>query len=370
MYRLLCAALWLALSAPGQDQSPQDLLRHAVELHQKGDSAGAIAAYQEFLKLRPDAYQVRSNLGAVLVKAGRYDEAIAEYRQALKAEPGNPGIGLNLALAYYKAGRIVEASTELARLHGAQPDNRQVTLLDADCQLRLGNNKSVIDLLTPLQGAPGDAMAVDYMLGTALVRDQQPAKGQVIINRILKSGDSAEARLLMGATKSYAMDFAGALEDLTVAVKLNPDLPDVFSYYGMALLATGDQAGAAVAFRRELASNPNDFNANLQLGALLHGDQNDTEALPYLQRALRVRPGDPGVRFQLALVEVAQQKLSDARADLASIIKDHPNFSEAHVALAGIYYRLKQKAEGDRESAIVKRLQDEAQARQPGVIAR
>ena len=63
-------------------------------------------------------------------------------------------------------------------------------------------------------------------------------------------------------------------------------------------------------------------------------------------------------------------RLPEVRADLESIIKDHPNFSEAHVALAGIYYRLKQKAEGDRERAIVKRLQDEAQARQPGVIAR
>lgn len=366
MFRLVvCAAL--ALSAAGQSQSPRDLLQHAVELHQKGDTEGAIAAYQAFLKERPDAYQIRSNLGAVLVQAGRYDEAIAQYRQALKAEPGNPGIALNLGLAYYKAGQISEAAQQFTGLHAKQPDSRQITMLDADCQLRLGNNKAVIDLLTPL---PNDDLAVDYMLGTALVRDEQTAQGQVVINRILKSGDSAEARLLMGATKSFAMDFAGALEDLTQAVKLNPNLPDVYSYYGMALLATGDQAGAAEAFRKELAGNPNDFTANLQLGAMLRGDEKPEEALPYLQRALRVRPGDPGVRFQLASIEISENKLKDARLALESILKESPKFSEAHVALAGVYYRLKLKAEGDRERAIVKRLQDEVQAKQPGVVTR
>lgn len=370
MFRFVCAALWLAFSAQGQDSSPRTLLQHALELQQKGDTGGAIAAYQEFLKQRPEVYQVRSNLGAALVQAGRYDEAIAQYRQALAAEPGNPGIGLNLALAYYKAGQINEAAGELTRLHAAQPANRQITLLDADCQLRLGNNQRVIDLLTPLQSGAEDGPAVDYMLGTALVRDQQPARGQLIIDRILKRGDSAEARLLMGATKSYAMDFAGALEDLTQAVKLNPKLPDVYSYYGMALLTTGDQAGAAEAFRKELATNPNDFTANLQLGALLRGDQKTEEALPYIERALRVRPGDPGVRFQLASIEIARNQLHEARQQLEGIVKDHPKFTEAHVALAGLYYRLKQKAEGDRERATVRQLEQESQAKQPGVVAR
>ena len=47
-----------------------------------------------------------------------------------------------------------------------------------------------------------------------------------------------------------AQEFAEALVDLKKAVELNPQLPDVFSYYGMALLTTGDMAAAAVAFRK------------------------------------------------------------------------------------------------------------------------
>ena len=43
----------------------------------------------------------------------------------------------------------------------------------------------------------------------------------------------------------------------------------VNGYYGVALADTGDIPGAEVAFRKELASNPNDYSANFQLGKLL-----------------------------------------------------------------------------------------------------
>jgi hypothetical protein len=51
---------------------------------------------------------------------------------------------------------------------------------------------------------------------------------------------------------------------------------------------------------------------------------------------------------------------------LEAIVKDSPQFTEAHVSLATVYYRLKRKEDGDRERAIVQKLNAEAQAREPG----
>lgn len=99
----------------------------------------------------------------------------------------------------------------------------------ADCHLRLGENKKVIELLVPIDKSSPDNLAIIYMLGTALVRDRQPERGQVLINRILKNGDSVEARLLLGATKMMAGGYAGARNDLQQAVELNPNLPDVYT---------------------------------------------------------------------------------------------------------------------------------------------
>jgi Tfp pilus assembly protein PilF len=59
--------------------------------------------------------------------------------------------------------------------------------------------------------------------------------------------------------------------------------------------------------------------------------------------------------------------LDASRAALESILKEAPNFTEAHVTLATIYYRLKRKADGDNERVIVLKLNADAQAKEPGV---
>jgi tetratricopeptide (TPR) repeat protein len=361
----LTLLLGYALSAQ-EAPSPDALLRRAVELHQAGDIPGATAAYREYLKAEPQSVMARSNLGAALSKAGQYEEAIAEYRQALDLEPHNLPVRVNLALAYYKTSQISAAADELARAIQQQPSNRQVIFLLADCNLRLGENKKVIELLAPLEKESPNDKALIYLLGTALIRDNQAARGQVLVDRILREGESAEAHLLLGTTKMNAQDFSEALVDLKKAAELNPQLPDVFSYYGLALISTGDMAAAADAFRTELESNPNDFVSNLQLGVLFKQDQRYDEARASFERALRVRPGDPAVRYQLATLDLMTGNVERACSKLEELVADTPQFVEAHVSLATVYYRLKRKADGDRERATVLKLNAEKQAAEPG----
>ncbi len=120
---------------------------------------------------------------------------------------------------------------------------------------------------------------------------------------------------------------------------------------------------AKKAFRAELSLNPNDFYSNLHLGVILKEEQQYQEALPYLKHALEVRPGDPGVLYQIASLHLAARNYTEAQRELESLVKDSPDFREAHVALATLYYRLRRKEDGDREQAIVERMTAEQQAR-------
>jgi len=368
MYRLVVLSLFaLSLSVARQGntgQSPQDLLKEAVALHQQGKLEEAIHDYVMFLDLYPDAAQVRSNLGAALVGAGQYQRAIEQYNLALKTKPDNT-VRLNLALAYYKSAQYVRAAQELSTVHAADPANAKTTLLLADCDLRQGDNKKAIELLTPLRQSNPDDLGVAYILGMALLRDGQSEEGQLVIDRIMRKGDSAEAHLLMGTAKFTAKEFAPAVADFAKAVELNPDLPDAWSYYGQALFATGDLTGSRKAFLKELEHDPNDFQANLHVGAMLRLDQDYEHALPYFQRAEAVRPFDTAIQYQIALVKIAQGKIEEARASLESIVKMSPTFIEAHVSLATIYYREKRKQDGDRERALVQKLNADIQAQQP-----
>ncbi len=363
---MLGAAFVLAQSAKQSADNPDRIFARAVQLHQAGDWDNAVKEYQQFLAERPDRSDARSNLGAVLARLGRFQEAIEQYQRALLLDGNNPGIRFNLGVAYYKSARVVSASKELEKVIAIQPENPNATLLLADCYLQMGEYQKIITLLAPYEAKYPDDKALAYLLGTALLREKQVEKGQQQIEKIMRGGDSAEVRMLLGTTHLLSADYAKASQEFAVAVRLNPKLPTVHSYYGRALSMTGNTDQAKEEFRLELANNPNDFDANLQIGVILKQDQNPEEALKYFQRALLVRPGEPNARFYIESIRVGQGKINEALPELEKLIKDAPDFVEAHVMLATVYYRLKRKAEGDREQAIVNKLNAERQAKQPG----
>ena len=353
--------LLLAGALIAQTASPEALLKEAESLHQAGKLDQAIKDYRLFLAQYPDVVPVRSNLGAALAAAGRYQEAITEYKRALRLQP-LPQIRLNLALAYYKAVQLTAAAVELLPLHAADPANLKIALLLADCYFRLGEYKKTVELLEPLETAHPDEEGLIYLLGMALIRSGQVHKGEVLVNKILRNGNSAEAHLMLGAARLEILDASGAVDELSAAVKLDPKLPLAHYLYGNALLTLGHREDAMECFRQELAIDPNEFGSNLYLGVMLNQGESYKEAIPYLARALQVRPGDPAVRYQIAIVQIGMGNLEPARKSLEALIKDSPNFLDAHVSLARLYYRLHLKQDGDRERAIVAKLTDEVQA--------
>jgi tetratricopeptide (TPR) repeat protein len=369
-------ALSLAPIAQAQtsqtQQTPQELVQDAIEKQRTGDLQGAVSEYREFLKMHPEATTIHSNLGAALAGLGRFEEAILEYKMALKQSPGLESARLNLGLVYYKMGQISQAAGEFEKVHAKNPDNSQATLLLADSYLRIGREKDVIRILLPEEHKRPDDLAVAYMLGIAYIRDKQPEQGAPRIDRILRNGDSAEAHLLLGMTKFQALEYPAAIADLTKAAEMNPDLPDVYSYLGQAQMESGDMIAARASFEKELARNPNEFESNLRLAILLKQDGDYDRAHQLLKRALLVRPDDPAALYQVGSTDLAAGNLDAARIVFEQVVKQSPNFLEAHVSLAQVYYRLKRKVDGDREREIVQKLkaeQDAAQQKQKGDVS-
>ncbi len=344
--------------------APEALIQDAISKQKAGDLEGAAREYREFLKAHPDVGAIRANLGAALAGLGQFEEAIREYKIALKLAPATPGLSVNLALAYYKMGRISEAAETLVKVRKADPSNYQATLLLADCYLRMGQDKDTIRLLRPVADSHPDDLAVAYMLGTALIRDKQVEQGEVQIDRILRNGESAESHLLLGMARLEALEYPAAIADLSKAAEMNPHLPDVYSYLGQAQMSSGDMASARGSFEQELAQNPNDFESNLRLAVLLKQDGDYGRARKLLAQALLVRPGDPGALYQVGATDLAAGNLDSACAVFQKVVKQSPQFLEAHVSLAQVYYRLKRKEEGDRERALVQKLKAEQDAKQ------
>jgi tetratricopeptide (TPR) repeat protein len=358
-----------ALAQTRSDDVEQAFAR-ATRLHESGDIEGAIRGYQSILARRPERVDVRSNLGAAYSRLGRYEEAIAQYKEALKVDGRNQTIRFNLALAYYKGALFNEAVDELTRfLTAAAPDVPQrinAELLLADCQVRMGNYKKVIESLLPLAEADPNNRTVAFLLGSALIGDGQFSRGQLLIDKVFHDDDSAQAHLLLGSILLLADDGHGAIREFERAIQLDPKLPTLHAWYGRALMRMGDTPKAKAVFQVELSANQNDFDANLFMGVLLRQDRDFDEAFRYLSRAIRLRPRDQYGRYHLAAVYVSMGKPNDALPLLQGVAKEFPDFSEARVLLASVYYRLNRKEDGDREKAAVQKLTAEQQAKQPG----
>jgi tetratricopeptide (TPR) repeat protein len=371
--RLLLVVLILFLAAApggaqGQAQDFERLLTRGMELHQAGDILGAIDAYKAALALVPDRADALSNLGAAYVRLGQYDDAIKQYDAALRADALNNSVRLNLALAYYKSARPNEAIPHLKRVISSDPEARNAYLVLADCYLQAGQEQELVSLLKPREQLFGADLAYAYLLGTALLRMDNVVEGQQYVDRVFGAGDSAEAHLLLGVAHFGQHDYRNAKTELELALKLNPKLPTANSTYGRALMLLGEPDASERAYRRELEINPNDFEANLQLGNLRKSAQRFAEASTYLERATAIRPTDLAARKLLGSLRLQTGRMDEAVALLEAVAKEAPDAVDVHVQLATAYNRLKRRDDAERERAIVERLNAEAAAKQKGGI--
>lgn len=190
--------------------------------------------------------------------------------------------------------------------------------------------------------------------------------GVARIEKVAKAGSDAAAYMLAGATLLDLNEYEPARQDREDALRLNPRLPKLYTLVGTARDKTGDVKDAEPAFREALKTNPDDFEANLYLGAILYKRRDLAEAKGYLDRALQLKPTDSMARYEAAMLKSTTGDYEIAARELESLVKDDPDWLEPHVELATLYYRLHRPEDGAKERQIVDSLTAKQQAQGPG----
>ncbi len=359
----------LGLSSPqgiaGANQSDTEFAR-GVDLQQRGDLDGARDAYEASLKAQPRRFEALSNLGVVYAKLGKYDRAIDLYRRALGVEPSQQSIRLNLGIAYYKMARFDLAEPELSKVIAAQPDNHQARLLRGLCLYQTDKLTPAISDLERVHAALPEDLGASYGLTLAYIAANQLDKANALARNVFSRIDSAEAHLVLGSLASANRDFPKAIEELSRAKQIDPNLPTVSSRLGTTYLMSGERDQAIAAFNAEIEVNPNDFDANARLASLYREDGKLDLAEARIDKALELRPDDPGMLYQKALVAQKTDRIEEAVTLLERVTTILPDFNPAHVLLARLYYKVKRTDDAARQRAIIDRLTEEQQKKQPG----
>jgi len=335
-------------------QGSREQFEKALIEQRAGHYQQAADLYRAVLREQPVDAAAHSNLGVVLVKLARFDEAITEYEAANRLLPNDLRIEVNLALAYAKSGRVSEGAQILERLHKTDPESKQITMLLADCRFQMGDDVRVIELLSRYQNEVD--LGVSYMLGMALLREKRTREGEALIDRILKDGDSGEARFLLGMKMFEAGDLPAAVKQLASAIEAKGDLAGVYAYYGRALLLTGDANGAETAMQKELDRDPANYLANLSLGQILSARKQDSQALPMLEKAARARPNAGEALDALGQALARLKQWDRARAELETAEKAGWESVPVHQNLAQVYQALGLAKDAQREQGLGERL--------------
>jgi tetratricopeptide (TPR) repeat protein len=366
---VLLSAVSASVGAAPQQSSanPEKLFQQALDAQQRGDFQTAVAEYRKLLQVQPGLFPALANLGASLSQLGRFDEAIVQYTAALKQEPQNNALRLNLALAYYKKGDHANASDHLRPLHQEAPADPRIATLLGDCLSHLNKNEQALAILAPLESSRPDDADLAFALGNALVRAGKKRDGVERIERAAAVLHNPEAYRLAGETWFDLSEFELARKAVGAALALRPDLPGLRTLEGMVLQSLGERAAATEALTKALQAKPNDFRANLYLGAVEFMDRDLKSAHTHLDTALRLDPTSAMARYEMALVQRATGQEVEAVKNLEQVVKANPQWLPVHVELAALYYRVHRPDDGMRERKIVDQLAEEQQKKEnPG----
>ncbi|MDD5041643.1 MAG: tetratricopeptide repeat protein [Candidatus Peribacteraceae bacterium] len=211
--------------------------------------------FTQALKISPDAYVARVNLGNVQRYRGDEEQAITSYNSALATmrKFGRTGAGLNRA-----------ESKTLSNLASAQREQSDLTAAQSTYQEALRKNPQNVYALLGLgviAGQQGNNVEAERLYRLA----------------IMTAPDFAPAQLNLGALLVGLNRLEEGVTAYRAALDLNPFFPQAHYNLGVALMKLNRPEEAEAAYREAIRLQPKYTAARINLGILLFNIMKDPE---------------------------------------------------------------------------------------------
>jgi len=255
----------------------------------------------------------------------------------------------NAALEARDYGKAIALLTPLA---AANPK-------DAHILYDLGSAHDALDHTAPAEQSYRAAITDDpkfldphVALGLLLARNGRLADGRAELVNV-KSIPSDDPQLKGQAFRALArIDEKSrpgdARDELLEALKLTPETPeDTLLGAELAESAEHGSGAAEAAYRKVLATTPNDPAAASELAHLLVKELRGAEAETILEAALKAHPGDPALTVQLGSLYSNEGKIAQAIPLVETLYQAEPKDPNVAHLLAGLYLDTKDFARAE-----------------------
>lgn len=157
--------------------------------------------------------------------------------------------------------------------------------------------------------------------------------------------NSWEGHYDLGIALLTNRDLKRAAHELKIASDLKPNTPKILLPLGVTLSDLSQQDAAMEAFRAVLAQDPQSIPALDGLTKALIAEKRYTAAIAELKSA----PADEVLQLNLAIAYSKNGNIEEALQILSDIVKQHPEYAQAHANLGIVYTQQKRFTEAARE---------------------
>jgi eukaryotic-like serine/threonine-protein kinase len=312
-----------------------------VALRAKKDIDGAIASFKQAVRLDPDNAGNRVDLGDALSKRGKLDEAIASYREWIRVKPDDATAHRCLGDALTDQNKLEEAvvSYEAAiRLKRDYPD-AYVNLGNA--LARLGKRDDAIAAFREAIRIKRDDALAHGHLGEELLRKGLVDEGIAELReaRRLDHNDYG-SRYLLGVTLCDKKgDYDGAIAALREAIRLKSDSVNAYSSLGVALRRKGLLDESIAAHREAVRLKQDEYYSHYLLGFALHLKCLHEESAAAYGEAIRLNAKHADSCFGLGNALDKLNKLDEAIHWFKKAIEIDQKHALAHYNLGLVFSR-------------------------------
>jgi tetratricopeptide (TPR) repeat protein len=267
-----------------------------------GRPEAAAASFRRALASDPDLLPARQDLGAALVRSGKWNEAAALLAEVAKAQPDSFSVAYLYALALQNSGDLATAEVEARHAISLNQDSADAhTLLGItlSSQSRFAEAIDELDRAVVLQ--PGSFDAQLYLGRARYGLSDASGAAQALQQAVKIRPTDPEARFLLGTVLEIAGDKDGAIMQYHELQDISPRDPRGYLGMGSILSKYGQNDEAIQQLEHARSLDPKNFEANMALGRVLAKTGKFAESIPWLEQASRERPESPEVHYQLAL---------------------------------------------------------------------
>jgi tetratricopeptide (TPR) repeat protein len=165
--------------------------------------------------------------------------------------------------------------------------------------------------------------------------------------------DDVEARYHLGRVRYQQNQFDLAIAAFQEVIKRDPGNAKAFDNLGLSLEAKNQVEAATAAYKKAIdldeAATSHSEQPYLNLGVLLSKSSRFDQAIPLLEKAGQIAPGEFKVHYELARAYFDSTQWEPARRQAEDAVKLNPKDSSGHYLLGRVYQRLGQKQLADEE---------------------